>query len=116
MVGKLCAGPKHGGSAGGLSEYLVGYAVAGTGASKENVQNALEHVYAEAEERNDLGVGRMWSPTAGHGTRPSSVLIRNCSSFSTASLEMDADAASNGAVKHAALHLVCRSRPKSRTT
>ena len=106
MVGKLCAGPKNGGSAAGLGEYLFGYAIAGKGASKESIQMALDQVYAEAEEREDLGVGRIWSPTAGHGTRPSSTLVKNCSSFSSASLEMDADAASNGAVKHSAMHFV----------
>jgi hypothetical protein len=106
MVGKHCAGPKGGGSASGLSEYLVGYAISGKGSAKNEIQAALDEVYLEAEARADLGVGRIWSPTAGHGTRPSSILIKNCSSFSTASLEMDADAASNGAVKHAALHFV----------
>lgn len=106
MVGKLCAGPKGGGSAAGLGEYLVGYAIAGKGATRQEIQSALDQVYAEAEERDDLGVGRVWSPTAGHGTRPSSILVRNCSSFLTASLEMDADAASNGGVRHSAMHFV----------
>lgn len=106
MIGRLCAGPKGGGSAGGLSEYLIGYAVAGKGSSKEEIAEALDGVYLEAERRTDLGVGALWSPEAGHGTRPSAILVRNCASLSTAALEMDADAAVNGAVQHATHHFV----------
>lgn len=86
MVGKLCAVPANGGSASGLIEYLVGYAISEKGATREQIADALDGVYAEAEGRSDLGVNVIWSPEAGHGTRPSSVLARNCASFSTANL------------------------------
>ncbi len=105
MVGKLCAGPSTSASAGGLVSYLVGYAVAEKGASAVEIADALERVYLEAESRDDLGSGRIWSPEAGHGSRPSSVLTRNCT-FSTAALEMDSDAAPNPGVKHGAMHFV----------
>jgi len=106
VIGKLCAAPKGGGSAGGLVEYLVGYAVAEKGASKEEIRDALEGVFLEAESRADLGAGAMWKPEAGHGTRPSSILVRNCDSMSTAALEMDSDALVNPAVRNGAMHFV----------
>jgi hypothetical protein len=67
VLGKLCAAPAKGGSASGLIEYLVGYAVAEKGATREQITEALENVYAEAEERPDLGVNVAWSPEAGGG-------------------------------------------------
>lgn len=106
MIGKLCAAPRAGGAAAGLIEYLVGYAITEKGATREKIADALEAVYAEAEERPDLGIGVIWSPAAGHGTRPSSILVRNCASFSTASLEIDADATRNPGVRSAAMHFV----------
>lgn len=106
MIGKLCKAPKGGASAGSLVEYLVGYAVAEKGASKEQIREALESVYLEAEARDDLGAGRIWRPEAGHGTRPSSIAVRNCSSLSTAALEMDSDALGNAGVRDAAMHFV----------
>lgn len=106
MVGKLCAGPKGGGSAGGLAAYLVGYAVAGKGASTAEIAAAIDAVDLEAEARGDRGVGEVWAPAAGHGTRPSSVLVRNCDSYATAAMEMDADAATNAGVRHSAMHFV----------
>jgi hypothetical protein len=89
-----------------LVSYLIGYAVSERGASKEDIQDALDRVFAEAEARPDLGVGAIWSPEAGGGTRPSSILVRNCASATTASLEMDADALGNLGVKSPAMHFV----------
>lgn len=106
MVGKLCAAPRGGGSSGGLVEYLVGYAISAKGATRDEISAALDGVYAEAESRDDLGAGGMWSPEAGGGTRPSSILVSNCASFSTASLEMDADVMLNPGVKTGAMHFV----------
>jgi hypothetical protein len=106
MVGKLCAAPARGGSASGLIEYLVGYAISEKGATREEISDALDAVYIEAEARADLGVDVIWSPEAGGGTRPSSVLVRNCAAFSTASLEIDADAARNPGVRTGAMHFV----------
>jgi len=106
MVGKLCAAPARGGSASGLIEYLVGYAISEKGATREEISEALDAVYVEAEARADLGVDLVWSPEAGGGTRPSSVLVRNCAAFSTASLEFDADAARNPGVRTGAMHFV----------
>lgn len=106
MIGKMCRAPSGGGSAYGLVEYLVGYAVAEKGANKAEIRDALEAVFVEAEARQDLGVGRIWSPVAGGGTRPSSIVVRNCASFSTASLEMDADALVNPGVRNGAMHFV----------
>lgn len=106
MIGKLCAGPKSGGSASKLVEYLVGYSVAAKGASRDEISEALESVYLEAENRADLGARTIWSPIAGGGSRPSSIFLRNCASFSTASLEMDSDALGNAGVRSAAMHFV----------
>ena len=106
MIGKLCAAPRAGGAAAGLIEYLVGYAISEKGAAREEIADALDAVYAEAEQRADLGIGVSWSPEAGRGTRPSSILVRNCASFSTASLEIDADATRNPGVRSAAMHFV----------
>ena len=106
MIGKLCAAPAGGGGATGLIEYLVGYAIAEKGASRDEIVDALDAVYAEAEMRPDLGLNAIWSPTAGAGTRPSSILVRNCASFSTANLEIDADAARNPGVRASAMHFV----------
>lgn len=106
MFGKLCAAPPRGGSAFGLIEYLIGYAISERGATREQIADALDAVYAEAEARADLGVDVVWSPQAGGGIRPSSILVRNCASFSTASLEIDADAARNPGVRASAMHFV----------
>lgn len=106
MVGKLCAAPAKGGAASGLIEYLVGYAISEKGATRQEIADALDGVYAESEERPDLGVGAVWRPEAGGGTRPSSILVRNCSSFSTASLEIDADGARNPGIRSSAMHFV----------
>ncbi len=106
MVGKLCAAPAAGGGASGLIEYLVGYAISEKGATREEISDVLDAVYAEAEARADLGVDAIWSPTAGGGARPSSILVRNCASFSSASLEIDADAARNPGVRTGAMHFV----------
>jgi len=107
MLSKVCAPPASAGSSsGGLTNYLVGYAVAGKGATRDQIAAAIDAVELEAEAREDRGVGRIWSPEAGHGTRPSSILVRNCESYATASMEIDAAGASNGSVDHAAMHLV----------
>jgi hypothetical protein len=106
VLGKLCAPPAKGGSASGLIEYLVGYAVAEKGATREQITEALDGVYAEAEDRPDLGVDIVWSPATGGGTRPSSIQVRNCASFSTASLEIDADGARNAGIRSSAMHFV----------
>ncbi len=106
MVGKLCAAPARGGSASGLIEYLLGYAISEKGATREEISEALDAVYIEAEARADLGIDIIWSPEAGGGTRPSSVLARNCAAFSTASLEIDADAGRNPGVRTSAMHFV----------
>ncbi len=106
MVGKLCAAPAKGGAASGLIEYLVGYAISEKGATRREIADALDGVYAESEQRPDLGVETVWRPEAGGGTRPSSILVRNCASFSTASLEIDADGARNPGIRSSAMHFV----------
>jgi hypothetical protein len=106
MVGKLCSAPAGGGGAGGLVSYLVAYAIAEKGASREEIERAQDAVYGEAEAREDCGVGAIWSPSAGGGTRPSSIFVRNCASFATASMEMDSDALGNPGVKTGAMHFV----------
>ena len=106
MVGKLCAAPAKGGSASGLIEYLVGYAISQKGATRHEIADALDGVYTESEQRPDLGVNAVWRPVAGGGTRPSSILVRNCASFSTASLEIDADGARNPGIRSSAVHFV----------
>lgn len=106
MVGKLCAASAKGGAASSLIEYLVGYAISEKGTTRQEIADALDGVYAEVEERPDLGVDVVWSPDAGGGTRPSSILVRNCASFSTASLEIDADGARNPGIRSSAMHFV----------
>ena len=106
MIGKVCAPPAKGSTASGLIEYLVGYSVAAKGATRQEIVDALDAVYMECEDRADLGVGAVWRPEAGGGVRPSSILVRNCASFSTASLEIDADAARNPGVRSSAIHFV----------
>ena len=49
MVGKLCAAPAKGGAASGLIEYLVGYAISEKGATRQEIADALDGVYAESE-------------------------------------------------------------------
>ncbi|MDE2480829.1 MAG: AAA family ATPase [bacterium] len=106
MIGKVCAPPSKGSTASGLIEYLVGYAISEKGATRQEIADALDAVYIECEDRADLGVGAVWSPEAGGGIRPSSILVRNCAAFSTASLEIDADAARNPGVRSSAIHFV----------
>jgi ATP-dependent exoDNAse (exonuclease V) alpha subunit len=106
MVGKLCAAPAKSGAASGLIEYLVGYAISEKGATRQEIAEALDGVYAESEQRPDLGVNAVWRPAAGGGTRPSSILVQNCASFSTASLEIDADGARNPGIRSSAMHFV----------
>lgn len=106
MIGKVCAPPSKDSTASGLIEYLVGYAISEKGATRQEITDALDAVYMECEDRADLGVGALWSPEAGAGIRPSSILVRNCASFSTASLEIDADAARNRGVRSSAIHFV----------
>ena len=106
MVGKLCATPARGSTASGLIEYLVGYAISEKGATRGEIADALDSVYEECENRPDLGVGTVWRPDAGGGTRPSSILARNVASFSTASLEIDAGASRNPGVRSSAMHFV----------
>lgn len=106
MIGKVCAPPARGSTASGLIEYLVGYSVAEKGATRQEIVDALDAVYMECEDRDDLGVGAVWRPEEGGGVRPSSILVRNCASFSTASLEIDADAARNPGVRSSAIHFV----------
>ena len=106
MVGKLCAMPSRGSTASGLIEYLVGYAISEKGATRGEIADALDGVYQESEDRRDLGVNMVWRPEAGSGTRPSSILTRNVASFSTASLEIDSDAARNPGVRSSAMHFV----------
>lgn len=106
MIGKLCAAPNKGNTASGLIEYLVGYAISEKGATRQEIAEALDGVYLECEGRHDLGVDIVWRPEAGGGTRPSSILARNVASFSTASLEIDSDAASNPGIRSSAMHFV----------
>jgi hypothetical protein len=80
--------------------------VAEKGATREQIADALERTYSEAEARTDLGVGVIWSPEAGGGTRPSSIFVRNSASFATASLEIDADGARNAGIRSSAMHFV----------
>ncbi|MDE2482039.1 MAG: AAA family ATPase [bacterium] len=89
-----------------MIEYLVGYAISEKGATRQEIAAALDGVYVESEQLPDLGVGAIWRPEAGGGMRPSSILVRNCASFSTASLEIDADGARNPGIRSSAMHLV----------
>lgn len=106
MIGKLCAAPQKGSTASGLIEYLVGYALSEKGATRQEIAAALDRVYVESEDRPDLGVGVVWRPEAGGGTRPSSIFARNVTSFSTASLEIDSDAGRNPGIRSSAMHFV----------
>jgi len=106
MLTKSCKAPRGGRSAVALAEYMIGYAMCDKGATRAEIREALDGVHVEAESRADLGVNAIWRPSAGQGTRPSSILVRNCSSFSLAAMEMDSDAINTMGIKSSTMHLV----------
>ncbi len=106
MIAKFCEGPKGGAGSASLSVYLTVYAIAGKDATPEEREAAIAALYAEAEARTDRGAGAIWRPAVGHGTRPSSVLVTNASSYTTFDLEVDYLASLNPGVRHSSMHMV----------
>jgi hypothetical protein len=106
MMYKACAPPKDGGSAKGVTRYILGYEL---GAKQEQweVRNASYHaLITESLQRADLGVGTVWSPAVGEGIRPSSVLALGVASLATADVEMQALHQANKRTKTPAHHEV----------
>lgn len=103
MVGKI-AQPSNqsGASARGNVRYILGYEL---GAKDQGDRN--ESFYAlleESRERDDLGVGSVWSPEIGEGRRPSSVYVQGVSGLATADMEMQSLSDSNKRTKIATHH------------
>jgi hypothetical protein len=103
MIAKLARAPKGGGSARGGIRYILGYEL---GEKNEPSREAYHDLIAESLTRDDAGVGRVWSPTAGQGRRPSSILALNLGSLATAAIEMEAVARANVRVKTPIHHLI----------
>ncbi len=124
MNAKICAGPKAGaGSARGAIRYILGYSLGShehdLAATPQERKATFHALLAEASERDDFGVGVVFSPAQGRGVRPSSVYAKNVSSLATADIEMDALAAiaSSRNVRESAIHFVFSVNPgESKTT
>ncbi len=109
---KICAGPKVGGTARGGVRYILGYSL-GSGEHDDSLtpeeRRALFHdLIQESLTREDLGVGVIWSPTTGRGSRPSSIYAEGVTSLATSDLEMDVSSAAAKAhlIKDKVLHVV----------
>jgi hypothetical protein len=106
VIYKPCPPPKDGGSAKGVTRYILGYEL---GAKKEEweIRNASYHaLIAESLTRSDFGVGAVWSPAVGEGIRPSSVLALNVGMLATADVEMQGLHQANKRTKAPAHHEV----------
>lgn len=103
MIAKLARAPKGGGSARGGIRYILGYEL---GEKQQPSREAYHALIDEAMARDDAGVGCVWSPTAGQGRRPSSILAVNLGSVVTAAIEMEAVARANVRVKTPIHHLI----------
>lgn len=103
MITKLARAPKGGGSARGGIRYILGYELAEKSQPSRDAYHAL---IGEAMMREDAGVGTVWSPAAGQGRRPSSILAVNIGSMATAAIEMEAVARANVRVKMPIHHLI----------
>ena len=112
VLGKYCAGPPKGGSAGGCVRYILGDTLGRLHnvdeATREQRHEAFHGLMRESLMRPDLGVGTVWRPSAGDGVRPSAIYARNVTSLATAAVEMDALAAvaKSRRVKEPVLHMV----------
>ncbi|HUZ49194.1 MAG TPA: relaxase/mobilization nuclease domain-containing protein, partial [Candidatus Dormibacteraeota bacterium] len=124
MNAKICAGPKTGaGSARGAVRYALGYSLGShehdLAATPEERKEAFHALLAAASERDDFGVGVVFSPAQGRGVRPSSVYAKNVAALATADIEMDALAAiaTSRNVRESAIHFVFSVNPEeSKTT
>lgn len=106
MIYKACSAPKDGGSAKGITRYILGYEL---GAKNEEweIRNASYHtLIAESLQRPDFGVGTVWSPAVGEGIRPSSLLALNVGMLATADVEMQSLHQANKRTKSPAHHEV----------
>jgi hypothetical protein len=106
VIVKRCRAPKDGGSAKGACRYILGYSLSEKRELWEEKNLAYHALMAEASDREDRGVGVVWSPTVGAGIRPSSVYAENVVSLQTADLEMQASAQANPRVRSATKHEV----------
>lgn len=120
---KLCAGPSSGGSGRGCVRYILGYELGAHAkddqATPEQRHEAFHNLLQESLARDDCGVGVIWQPQVGDGTRPSSVYAKNVTSLATADMEMDAlgAVAKSHRVREPMLHFVFSINPdESRTT
>jgi flagellar biosynthesis GTPase FlhF len=106
MMYKSCPSPSDGGSAKGVTRYILGYEL---GAKQEEweIRNASYHaLITESLQRPDFGVGTVWSPAVGEGIRPSSILALNVGMLATADIEMQSLHQANKRTKSPAHHEV----------
>ena len=111
--GKFCAAPRGGGSASSAIRYILGEEMTAKVSHAERDEGlhasqtaGLGALFAEARERADLGAGKIWSPIAGGGTRPSSVYARGVWSLETAALDIESVSRTQPRVKQAIQHIV----------
>lgn len=104
MLVKRAAAPKGGGSARSNVRYILGYELGVKTDDREVKNQSFEALMYEAADRPDGGVGTIWSPAIGGGTRPSAVYAANVTNLATADLEMQATSQANKRVKSATSH------------
>ena len=113
MIAEVCSAPKNGGSGRGLADYVLGYQLGAKVPASERA--AAKEQYADilrqADERPDRGVGIAFSPIAGGGRRPSSVLALNVNSIATAGVEMDALSTAVSRRSSPVMHIVFSADP-----
>jgi hypothetical protein len=66
----------------------------------------LAVLFAEARARPDLGAGKIWSPVAGGGQRPSSIYARGVWSLETAALDIESVSRTQPRVKQPVQHIM----------
>lgn len=114
MQGKRCDPPRGGGSAWACVTYILAEELTAKvdhdrpkdDAIQNSQRTGLTALYDEALRREDLGVGAIWKPTVGSGTRPSAIYARGVTSLATAALDMEAIARTQTRVKQPVQHYV----------
>jgi hypothetical protein len=106
VIYKPCPAPSDGGSAKGVTRYILGYEL-GSKQEEWEIRNASYHaLITESLQCPDFGVGTVWSPAVGEGIRPSSVLALNVGMLATADVEMQSLHQANKRTKSPAHHEV----------
>jgi hypothetical protein len=83
-------------------------------ATPEQRREAFHDLLQESMQREDFGVGNIWQPSVGDGTRPSSIYAKNVTSLATADMEMDTlgAVAKSHRVSEPVLHFVFSVNPE----